>query len=290
MSLLDDALNKQSKKRSQRLEVVSDRSKKDAQKIKYATYLGKSAIDGTDIVQIGSNEPVSGFRLISNAPVSIGEKVALRPNQSGGLQRVDARNRAPIVEDVTVEEIISAYLVFINLDGFNPIKTLTLDAQSNADLGGLLKYNYVGKRLKNKSRFTENNNTFSPITTVGDYEQNFRGANNFIVFNYPSNFFSGATLRFIVFFPIKSFNLIEFIGSFSGATYSTSPLEVEVKVDDVVLDPLIFGTSFTLSQIGIYYELNVSSAFNSQTGTSTKVDFRCRRRVTDGTPLPWFQL
>lgn len=59
----------------------------------FTTYQGIDPIDGTDKVMI-NGETNSGFNLISNASLSIGERVFLRPNQSGGLQRVDARNRS----------------------------------------------------------------------------------------------------------------------------------------------------------------------------------------------------
>ena len=62
----------------------------------FTTYQGIDPIDGTDKVMI-NGETNSGFNLISNASLSIGERVFLRPNQSGGLQRVDARNVAPVV-------------------------------------------------------------------------------------------------------------------------------------------------------------------------------------------------
>lgn len=60
----------------------------------FATYQGKDPIDGTDRVEI-DGVINSGFRLICNAPLSIGERVYLRPNQQGGLQRVDAKNNPP---------------------------------------------------------------------------------------------------------------------------------------------------------------------------------------------------
>jgi len=94
MGILDDARALQSRKRVDRLLTVKQK------KIKGATYLGKDPIDGTDIVQVDGGEPVSGFRLISNNPISIGDRVSLRPSQ-GGLQRVDAPNVKPddVIED-----------------------------------------------------------------------------------------------------------------------------------------------------------------------------------------------
>lgn len=82
----------------------------------FATYQGKDPIDGTDRVEI-DGVINSGFRLICNAPLSIGERVYLRPNQQGGLQRVDARNRPVIVpQEIPVIEGFS-FVAFIGLVG-----------------------------------------------------------------------------------------------------------------------------------------------------------------------------
>ena len=68
----------------------------------FATYQGKDPVDGTDRVAI-DGVTNSGFKLISNAPVSVGERVYLRKNTQGGLQRVDAMNR-PIIVPVPTPE------------------------------------------------------------------------------------------------------------------------------------------------------------------------------------------
>ena len=68
----------------------------------FATYQGKDPVDGTDRVAI-DGVINSGFKLISNAPVSVGERVYLRKNTQGGLQRVDAMNR-PIIVPVPTPE------------------------------------------------------------------------------------------------------------------------------------------------------------------------------------------
>lgn len=91
--LFDEAQNRMQAKRGDRLRDAKKKAELDAIKNPYATYQGRDSVDGTDIVQVGANEPVSGFKLISNAPMAIGDRVALRKNNQGGLQRVDDRNR-----------------------------------------------------------------------------------------------------------------------------------------------------------------------------------------------------
>jgi len=76
----------------------------------FTTYQGIDPIDGTDKVMI-NGETNSGFNLISNASLSIGERVFLRPNQSGGLQRVDARNVAPGAVEPDIPDIILAFFL-----------------------------------------------------------------------------------------------------------------------------------------------------------------------------------
>ena len=92
-----------------RLRSQSAKEKRDKLLNPFATYQGIDPVDGSDRVMI-NGETNSGFKLISNAPLSIGERVYLRENKSGGLQRVDARNRPPIQ---TIAEIIKK--VFIKI-------------------------------------------------------------------------------------------------------------------------------------------------------------------------------
>ncbi len=91
MSLLDEGLARLQQKRTDRRRV------KPPDAFEFATYQGKDPTDGTDKVAIGASEATSGFKLISNAPAKVGDRVSLRPNRQGGLQRVDARNVAPLV-------------------------------------------------------------------------------------------------------------------------------------------------------------------------------------------------
>jgi len=95
MGILDDAKALQSRKRTDRLLLPKQK------KIKGATYKGKDPVDGTDIVEVDGDESVSGFRLISNKSISIGDRVSLRPSKSG-LQRADAKNVKPNAEVIPV--------------------------------------------------------------------------------------------------------------------------------------------------------------------------------------------
>ena len=103
MGLADIARAKQIQKQLDRLQSAQDAEERDRHAYKFATYQGKDPVDGTDIVEVDGVK-TSGFRLMSNAPLSIGDRVNLRPNQQG-LQRVDAQNVAPVVDDIIAEEI-----------------------------------------------------------------------------------------------------------------------------------------------------------------------------------------
>ena len=104
MGLADIARAKQIQKQLDRLQSVQDAEERDRHAYKFATYQGKDPVDGTDIVEVDGVK-TSGFKLMSNAPLSIGDRVNLRPNQQG-LQRVDAKNVAPVVDDIA-EEIVN---------------------------------------------------------------------------------------------------------------------------------------------------------------------------------------
>jgi len=111
MGLLDIARALQARKRTDRLQIIKQK------KIKGATYKGKDPVDGTDIVQVDGDDPTSGYRLISNKPISTGDRVSLRPSQ-GGLQRADAPNVAPVkVAEVIPEplDVVIRITTFPNL-------------------------------------------------------------------------------------------------------------------------------------------------------------------------------
>lgn len=119
MGILDDALNIQDAKRSQRLSQTARKAKIEANKIKEGTYRGIDLVDGTAKVQL-DDQPIatSGYRLITNAPLGDGDRVSIRPN-GVGLPRADARNVAPpsseegmIVADILREATISSLQIF----------------------------------------------------------------------------------------------------------------------------------------------------------------------------------
>ena len=106
MSILDDAINSQDAKRSQRLNKEAQKSKIENNKIKEGTYRGIDLVDGTAIVQLdGQDSTTSGYRLITNAPLGDGDRVSLRPN-GVGLPRADAKNVAPKIDANTDADIL----------------------------------------------------------------------------------------------------------------------------------------------------------------------------------------
>lgn len=132
--LTKTALANMQAKRIKRIEDAAKRS----QIPDIATYQGKSTIDGTDIVQVGANEPTSGFRLTSNASVTTGEKVSLRPSAIGGLQRVDARNR-PIEQNTDIAridlELSQAILINIGNEAILVTRSWILEEIVNKKIG-----------------------------------------------------------------------------------------------------------------------------------------------------------
>jgi hypothetical protein len=86
------------------------KEKRDGLLNPFATYQGIDPIDGTDRVAI-NGEINSGFKLICNAPLPIGERVYLRKNKQGRLQRVDARNRLVAVSATEPDIIIPAFFL-----------------------------------------------------------------------------------------------------------------------------------------------------------------------------------
>lgn len=106
MGILDDALNSQDAKRSQRLNREAQKSKIEANKIKEGTYCGVDLVDGTALIQLDGQESItSGYRLITNAPLGDGDRVSLRPN-GVGLPRADAKNVAPKIAANTDADIL----------------------------------------------------------------------------------------------------------------------------------------------------------------------------------------
>jgi hypothetical protein len=113
--LFNNARKLQIAKRSVRLIESTRKAKTDAQKNSYGSYQGKDPNDGTDIVKAGNNEAVSGFKLTSDSPVGTGDRVNLKKNNDGGLQRADSRNRLPPADDNLVESalIFTTLIIFL---------------------------------------------------------------------------------------------------------------------------------------------------------------------------------
>lgn len=104
--LFNNARKLQIVKRSDRLIESTRKAKTDAQKNSYGSYQGKDPNDGTDIVKAGNNEAVSGFKLTSDSPVGTGDRVNLKKNNDGGLQRADTKNRKKAEEEEDQGQIL----------------------------------------------------------------------------------------------------------------------------------------------------------------------------------------
>lgn len=168
MSIFDEAQARLSNKRFERLQTAKQKQKLDTQKYPYATYQGKDPNDGTDIVQVGANEPVSGFRLISNAPMAIGDRVALRKNNQGGLQRVDDRNVSISNNNlITNQKLIEAVYVRLQLYASDFVATngfylFEISKQVGVDVNPAFAYFYNiidNKQLLSKTQIFNTGNT-----------------------------------------------------------------------------------------------------------------------------------
>lgn len=325
MGILDDALRLQDGKRSQRLSQAARKAKIDSHKIKEGTYRGIDLTDGTARVQLDDQPTAtSGYRLITNAPLGDGDRVSIRPN-GVGLPRADARNVAPLVEDVAQNqtELVFANLYYLefffntNPIPFNP----SVDTNSNLEFTALTpiskaltKYSYIknGRRIRfiNKvSNFDESFNTITPI--LGDvfgasintinpslcsYAFGFADSINSLTLNTNSpllpndNVFAFFECQFS--FESALFNSA--FGNIPNGYYLDSsdplcPIETEIKVNGI--DMLFQDVQVSL--LSGYYEIYFSGQLfeTLPTGlTEYTASFRFRRRVTSGDPLPWFQL
>ena len=130
MGLADIARAKQIQKQLDRLQSVQDAEERDRHAYKFATYQGKDPVDGTDIVAVDGVK-TSGFRLMSNAPLEIGDRVNLRPNQQG-LQRVDAKNVAIIKEPII--EVIKKSVPYTIIWGLNTVRFAFYDDNGGASV------------------------------------------------------------------------------------------------------------------------------------------------------------
>lgn len=104
---LDKVINIAKNAQSERVINQAAKEKRDRLLPSFTTYQGIDPVDGTDRVAI-NGETNSGFNLISNASLSIGERVFLRPNQDG-LQRVDAKNNPPESPVADIPDVAEYY-------------------------------------------------------------------------------------------------------------------------------------------------------------------------------------
>ena len=159
MGILDDALNSQDAKRSQRLNREAQKSKVDSNKIKEGTYRGIDLVDGTAKIQLdGQTNATSGYKLITNAPLGDGDRVSIRPNGIG-MPRGDAKNVAPAKGKEQKEIILrEAYLTGIDINLFSGS---SLGGQSKSDFrfygiggsnGSLITYSYENTELVKASK------------------------------------------------------------------------------------------------------------------------------------------
>ena len=298
MGILDDALNSQDAKRSQRLNKEARKSKIENNKIKEGTYRGIDLIDGTAKVQLdGQTNTTSGYKLITNAPLGDDDRVSIRPN-GVGMPRADAKNVAPkIAEEIKEIDLIFASLGYVEIVTPNNNNDLFLGATSKLVAGGLMKYTYDPKSLKfkGKERFNTAQNTNIPPSPIGtNYELNFRGINNFVTYTFPLR---GGSLfaQFAVFFPAEIWQSImePWIGSYSNNSFSvlkfdTAPVEVEIFLNGAMNFPSLRINKETRDGI-LYYFISADCQLNPEQSPVT-FSFRFRKRVTSGDPLPWFSL
>ena len=298
MGILDDALNLQDAKRSQRLSREAQKSKIENNKIKEGTYRGIDLIDGTAKIQLdGQTNTTSGYKLITNAPLGDGDRVSIRPN-GVGMPRADAKNVAPkVAEEIKKVDLIFASLGYIGITTFNNVQSLFLESRTKLDTGGLMKYAYIPKSLKfsAKEKFDATQNTRIPPNPIGtNYVVNFVGDNNFVTYTFPPN--TGSLFaEFAVFFPEEIWKKIidPWIGYYTNESFSTikfnnAPVEVEMALNGTMNFPTLRIDKETRDGIS-YYSMAADCQFATERSPVT-FSFRFRKRVTSGDPLPWFSL
>ena len=299
MGILDDALNSQDAKRSQRLSKEAQKSKIENRKIKEGTYRGIDLVDGTANVQLdGQTTATSGYKLITNAPLGDGDRVSIRPN-GVGMPRADAKNVAPkaIVEKIEKIDLIFASLGYIGITTFDNVQSLFLESRTKLATGGLMKYLYVPKSLKfsAKGKFDATQNTRIPPSPVGtNYVVDFVKDNNFVTYTFPTN--TGSLFaEFAVFFPEKIWKDVidPWIGYYtnelsSAIKFDNAPVEVEMFLNGVTNLPTLTINKRIREGIS-YYSIAADCQITPEQSPVT-FSFRFRKRVTSGDPLPWFSL
>ena len=299
MGILDDALNLQDAKRSQRLSREAQKSKIENNKIKEGTYRGIDLVDGTAKIQLdGQTNTTSGYKLITNAPLGDGDRVSIRPN-GVGMPRADAKNVAPkIAEIVKKVELIFASLGYVGIATPSNTRDVFLDSRSKLASGGLMKYTYAPKSLKfnAKEKFDLTQNTrIPPNPQVGStFEVDFIGDNNLFTYTYTAG--TGSLFaEFAVFFPEEIWKKIidPWIGYYTNESFSTikfnnAPVEVEMALNGTMNFPTLRIDKETRDGIS-YYSMAADCQFATERSPVT-FSFRFRKRVTSGDPLPWFSL
>ena len=298
MGILDDAINSQDAKRSQRLSKEAQKTKIENNKIKEGTYRGIDLADGTARIQLdGEETATSGYKLITNAPLGDGDRVSIRPN-GVGMPRADAKNVAPkITEEIKKVDLIFASLGYIGITTFNNVQSLFLESRTKLATGGLMEYLYTPKSLKfsAKGKFDATQNTRVPPNPIGtNYEANFVGDSNFVTYSFPTN--AGSLFaEFAVFFPEEIWKTVidSWIGyytneSFSVIKFNDAPVEVEMALNGVTNLPTLTINKQTRNGV-LYYSIAADCQITPEQSPVT-FSFRFRKRVTNGDPLTWFSL
>lgn len=140
MGLLDDAIARQNQKRIFRMGELNKAAKREANRQKFGTFIGRNLLDGTAIVLLdGDITPTSGFRLISNANVVNGDRVAIRKTE--GLWRADALNVREIAPEIIVPEkkvilVDNAFVFSFALVADLRVDLITYDEFGDVDQSG----------------------------------------------------------------------------------------------------------------------------------------------------------
>ena len=289
MGLFENGLNIQRAKQASR---IMGLAKKPAPN-QIAIYRGKDPIDGTDIIQVGANEPVSGYRLISNNPISIGDRVYIRPSKQGfGLQRVDAPNVAKqtlpeVVEDTTAATFVVGNLAFLEIFSLDGGFDFFMQSTNNLVTGGLLEYQYRPKSLffvkKGAFNFGANTAPDPDGTVVVNFKDDGETQNNFVAFTPNVLPTSDVFANFQVYFGLKDWQEVfnPWLGSYGGSSFFTAPIEVEMSINGVTDSPFL--------RIG-YSEANslyfITADFFAPPAGVLTFSFRWRKRGTE----KWFSL
>lgn len=97
--MIEDIAQRLIAKQSTRLAIAAQKAEDESALIQPAFYQGYDTVTGTAIATVMGKPSANKFRVITNAPISTGDRMAMRP--SGALDRLDSLNvRRKQVEDV----------------------------------------------------------------------------------------------------------------------------------------------------------------------------------------------